>query len=258
MHNHGILALTDFYLISSSRLYKIESQPRPHQAEPSFRPGLIEPTLHINVNQVSLSKLSTSTSTRPHRAEPLGQVSSGRASAPTSTRLYQAEPPRRRQPGFLGQSLHTNFNQASLGRVPIPTLSRPHRAEPPLTHACQASLSREGPGLWRVFFLFRKDLDSGWAYATILLTPLLALWECWDLHLKEKKHRCCWFGKQWPTYAAKLGLVTWETNIGAQKIDDAALVTVIAGFLLQDKLKGSLELLEVQSYRVCISHHWWR
>ena len=42
-----------------------------------------------------------------------------------------------------------------------------------------------------------------------------------------------------PTYTAKLGLVTWKTDVGAQKIDGSTLVTygmVLAGFSVQDKL----------------------
>lgn len=42
-----------------------------------------------------------------------------------------------------------------------------------------------------------------------------------------------------PAYAAKLGLLTQKTDVGAQKIDDSALVTywiVIVGFSLQEKL----------------------
>lgn len=43
------------------------------------------------------------------------------------------------------------------------------------------------------------------------------------------------------TYAARLGLFIWKTNVGAQKIDKLTLVMyniVIAQFLIQDKLKG--------------------
>ena len=68
--------------------------------------------------------------TKRHRAELLHQVSSGRASAPTSNKPYQAEPPHQRQPGLLGQSLHTNVNQVSSGRASIPTPTRPHQAGP--------------------------------------------------------------------------------------------------------------------------------
>lgn len=42
-----------------------------------------------------------------------------------------------------------------------------------------------------------------------------------------------------PAYAAKLGLLTQKTDVGAQKIDDSTLVTygiVIVGFSLQEKL----------------------
>ena len=42
-----------------------------------------------------------------------------------------------------------------------------------------------------------------------------------------------------PAYAAKLGLAIRKTNVGAQKMDESALVTyemVIAGFSLQVKL----------------------
>ena len=41
-----------------------------------------------------------------------------------------------------------------------------------------------------------------------------------------------------PTYAKKLGLKTWKTNVGAQKIDGSALATfgmVIADFQVKDK-----------------------
>ena len=41
-----------------------------------------------------------------------------------------------------------------------------------------------------------------------------------------------------PTYAKRLGLKTWKTNLGAQKIDDFALKTlemVIADFQIEDK-----------------------
>ena len=41
-----------------------------------------------------------------------------------------------------------------------------------------------------------------------------------------------------PTYAEKLGLKTWKTNVGAQKIDGSALETfgiVIADFQVEDK-----------------------
>ena len=41
-----------------------------------------------------------------------------------------------------------------------------------------------------------------------------------------------------PTYAKRLGLKTWETNVGAQKIDGSTLETfgmVIADFQVEDK-----------------------
>ena len=41
-----------------------------------------------------------------------------------------------------------------------------------------------------------------------------------------------------PAYVEKLGLKTWKTNIGAQKIDDSALETfgiVIADFQVENK-----------------------
>ena len=41
-----------------------------------------------------------------------------------------------------------------------------------------------------------------------------------------------------PAYAEKLGLKTWKTNVGAQKIDGSALETfgiVIADFQVEDK-----------------------
>ena len=41
-----------------------------------------------------------------------------------------------------------------------------------------------------------------------------------------------------PAYAERLGLKTWKTNVGAQKIDGSALETfgmVIAGFHIEDK-----------------------
>ena len=41
-----------------------------------------------------------------------------------------------------------------------------------------------------------------------------------------------------PAYAKKLGLKTWKTNVGAQKIDGSALKTfgmVIADFQVEDK-----------------------
>ncbi len=42
-----------------------------------------------------------------------------------------------------------------------------------------------------------------------------------------------------PAYAAELGLTTWKTSLGAQKIDDSPLETysmASASFLLQDSL----------------------
>ena len=42
-----------------------------------------------------------------------------------------------------------------------------------------------------------------------------------------------------PTYVAKLGLVTWKTDVGMQKIDSLTLVTyrmVLVGFSSQNKL----------------------
>ena len=41
-----------------------------------------------------------------------------------------------------------------------------------------------------------------------------------------------------PAYAERLGLKTWKTNVGAQKIDGSALETfgmVIADFQMEDK-----------------------
>lgn len=43
-----------------------------------------------------------------------------------------------------------------------------------------------------------------------------------------------------PAYAVKLGLTTWKTSVGAQKIDNLALETygmVLARFSLQDNLE---------------------
>ncbi len=107
-------------LLRLSRLYKIESQPRPHQADwanPSHQhqQGLTGQSLY----------------TRPHRAEPLHQISSSRAS----------------ELGLIRQNLYTNANQASLGRVSTPTSTRPYQAEP-LFEANQASSGRAStPGL---------------------------------------------------------------------------------------------------------------